>query len=173
MRRCLTPLSLIAVAAIAQFGRAQPAPPAVPAPQAQSQPMPPAVPPPAPESTSPFAPLTSAALGDTSVAMTAPGYLDPAAPMNVFRFRYDYENYINRPDRAEFFYAKSGLLGGRGVDELQSTLNTQVLTSYLEIAPHQQLLRLRRPSVSRRQGEGRHRRRPRRQRHRLRDQDGP
>ena len=143
MRHCLTPLTLLAVAAIAQFSRAQSVPPspAVPAPQAQSQPMPPVAPPPAPttppasESTSPFGPLTSAALGDTSVAMTAPGYLDPAAPMNVFRFRFDYENYINRPDRAEFFYAKSGLLGGRGVDELQSRLDTQQLTSYLEIAP--------------------------------------
>jgi outer membrane putative beta-barrel porin/alpha-amylase len=136
MRRCLTPLSLIAVAAIVPFCRAQSPTPAVPAPPtAQAQPMPPAAPPPAPDTTSPFAPLTSAALGDSFVAMTAPGYLDPAAPMNVFRFRYDSEHDINRPDRSEFFYAKSGLLGGRGVDELQSTLDMQVLTAYVEVAP--------------------------------------
>ena len=136
MRRCLTPLLLIAVAAIAPYCRAQAPVPAVPAPPtAQAQPMPPAAPPPAPDTTSPFAPLTSAALGDSFVAMTAPGYLDPAAPMNVFRLRYDSEHDINRPDRAEFFYAKSGLLGGRGVDELQSTLDMQVLTAYLEVAP--------------------------------------
>ena len=67
--------------------------------------------------------------------MTAPGYLDPAAPMTVFRLRYDSERDINRPDRAEFFYAKNGLLGGRGVDELQSTLDTQVMMAYLEVAP--------------------------------------
>ena len=45
-----------------------------------------------------------------SAAMTAPGYLDPAAPANVFRLRFDSEYHIDRPDRAEFFYAKSGLL---------------------------------------------------------------
>ncbi|HEX3315411.1 MAG TPA: transporter [Gemmataceae bacterium] len=140
MRRCLTPLAWIAVTALALFGRAESgAQPAAPMPQPPTtQPTAPTAPPPAPatpEPTSPFAPLTSAALGDTSVAMTAPGYLDPAAPANVFRFRFDFEHFIDRPDRAEFFYAKSGLLGGRGVNELQSTINTQVLTSYLEVAP--------------------------------------
>jgi hypothetical protein len=122
MRRYLTALSLVAVAAIASFCRAQ-------------SPTPPVAAPPGPDTTSPFASLTSAPLGDSFVAMTAPGYLDPAAPMNVFRFRYDSERDINRPDRAEFFYAKSGLLGGRGVDELQSTLNVQQLMAYLEVAP--------------------------------------
>jgi Putative MetA-pathway of phenol degradation len=136
MRRLVKTLLLFAIVAVADLGRA-PAqtPPASPMPQSPAQTAPTSPTPAAPETQSPFQPITSAALGDSFVAMTAPGYLDPAAPMTVFRLRYDSERDINRPDRAEFFYAKNGLLGGRGVDELQSTLDTQQLMAYLEVAP--------------------------------------
>jgi hypothetical protein len=67
--------------------------------------------------------------------MTAPGYLDPAAPMSVFRLRYDSEYHIDRPDRAEFFYAKTGLIGGRGVPDIESVIAAQQLMAYLEVAP--------------------------------------
>ena len=110
-----------------------PAPPAPTAPMAPTTP--PASAPAASDSSSPFSPLTSSALGGAFASMTAPGYLDPALPQNVFRLRFDSEYHIDRPDRAEFFYAKSGLLGGKGVDELQSTLDAQQLMAYLEVAP--------------------------------------
>jgi hypothetical protein len=90
---------------------------------------------PAPDATPTFAPITSSALGDSFVAMTAPGYLDPAAPMNVFRLRYDADRYDDRPDRAEFLYAKSGVLGGRGVPRLEKRIDAQELLAYLEVAP--------------------------------------
>jgi hypothetical protein len=120
---------------------AMPFGPAPAAPQAPTSPQYPAPAAPAPASApaaadlSAFSSITSAPLGDSFVAMTAPGYLDPAAPMNVFRFRYDSEYHITAPDRAEFFYAKSGVVGGRGVSDLESAVNAQELRAYLEVAP--------------------------------------
>lgn len=59
-----------------------------------------------------FLPLVSAALGDTSFAVSAPGYLDSAKPQTQIRFRFDAAYNFNRPDRAEYFYAKCGCFGG-------------------------------------------------------------
>lgn len=60
---------------------------------------------------SPLLPDTLAsAVGGEGVAVAASnvGYIDPALPQNVFRFRFDAAYDNNRPDRAEFFYAKCG-----------------------------------------------------------------
>src|SRR4051812_33752468 len=51
-------------------------------------------------------PLVSAALGDSFVAVAAPGgYIDSAIPRNTFRLRYDAGTGMNRPDRGTFFYS--------------------------------------------------------------------
>jgi hypothetical protein len=58
-----------------------------------------------------FAPESSALAlsgGSTSLAMAAPGYVDFAVPVSQFRLRFDAAYDDNRPDRAEFFYAKCG-----------------------------------------------------------------
>jgi hypothetical protein len=127
------------------------APPTMPQPPVQ--PMPgtpsttptqptPTTPQPAPQApaqtpdTSSFSPITSAALGDAFASLTAPGYLDPAAPANVLRLRYDSEYHINRPDRAEFFYAKCGCFpGAPGVPLMESGISAQELQAYIEYAP--------------------------------------
>ena len=36
------------------------------------------------------------------------GYIDNAVPVTMFRLRYESAYGNNRPDRAEFFYAKCG-----------------------------------------------------------------
>jgi len=48
------------------------------------------------------------ALGETTVAMAVPGYIDNAMPMNRIRLRYDFLSNDPFPDRGEFFYPKCG-----------------------------------------------------------------
>ena len=101
-----------------------------------------------------FSPLTSAALGDTYVAMAAPGgYIDSAIPKTTFRLRYDAGVGMDRPDRAAFFYAawaelafhNHGIVNGRapgvffdpkgqGPAILPKTVNYQEVSSYFEVA---------------------------------------
>lgn len=92
------------------------APPAIPEvksapPPATPAPLPPGTPAATTEPPVSFSPLESAALGDDFVAVSAPGYIDPAQPLTHFRFRFDAGYSINRPDRAEFIYAKCGCFG--------------------------------------------------------------
>lgn len=113
-------------------------PPGAPMPEAKSDPAPSPspMPAPAPAPEPSFSPFTSAALGDSFTAMTAPGYLDPAAPMNVIRFRADQGYHIDRPDRAEFFYAKCGCFPGAPGPRLpERSADYQDYNLYLEIAP--------------------------------------
>jgi hypothetical protein len=46
--------------------------------------------------------------GESTVALLSPGYIDAALILNQFRLRYDAAYDDNRPDRAEFLYAKCG-----------------------------------------------------------------
>jgi hypothetical protein len=84
-----------------------------------------------------FSPLVSAALGDSGFAMSAPGYLDFAMPMNQLRLRYDAAYNMNRPDRAEFFYAKCGCfgIGSPGPVNPERSVDAQEASAYLEVAP--------------------------------------
>jgi hypothetical protein len=105
-------------------------PPAQPYPYAPAQPYSlfPGVPPTAPAPTAPPAPLdltspvtapaaeptpsfastlAGAGVGE-SAAVAMGGYIDNAVPVTMFRLRYDSAYRNNRPDRAEFFYAKCG-----------------------------------------------------------------
>src|SRR5205085_1898326 len=63
-----------------------------------------------------FASLGSGAGVGSSVALAAPGgYIDNAIPKTMFRLRFDAAYDDNRPDRAEFFYAKCGCFRVAGV----------------------------------------------------------
>lgn len=56
------------------------------------------------------------------------GYIDPAIPMNVFRFRNDDVFGVNRPDRAEFFWPDKN-----GPPKPETNVNYTDLTGYLEM----------------------------------------
>ncbi len=57
-----------------------------------------------------------AGLGGETVARGDVGYIDSAIPVNRLRIRYDAADNDNRPDRAEFFYAKCGCFALAGID---------------------------------------------------------
>lgn len=80
----------------------------------------------------------AAAVGDPG------GYLDPAVPRTMLRFRYDSAYDNNRPDRAEFFYAKCGCFrtapfplndpNAAGPPLPERRVDFQEIHSYLEVA---------------------------------------
>lgn len=79
-----------------------------------------------------------AGLGSQSLTVNdAPGgYLDNPIVGTWFRLRYDNGNNNVRPDRAEFFYAKCGALGGPGPTnaegEVANKVDFQDLSPYFE-----------------------------------------
>lgn len=66
-----------------------------------------------------------------SVSDSNVGYIDPALPMNVVRFRYDNAHGNNRPTRGTFFYAKQGA-GNPGLPLPESNVDYQDLALYGE-----------------------------------------
>lgn len=116
---------------------------------------------PSPEMGSPseapsFGGLTRGADIGSNVALAPGGYIDPAMPKNMFRMRYDQGFNMNRPDRAEYFYAawreisfhQHGILGqpgtvqnveGRGLDPLPISMNYQEVSAYLELAGNRRM----------------------------------
>lgn len=102
--------------AILRFGGAAPgAPSAVPPGGPQTTPSPdPQAAPPAVDPDALFGSGRAGAGAGDSVALAAGpvggggGYIDNAVPVTMFRLRYDAAYGNNRPDRAEFFYAKCG-----------------------------------------------------------------
>jgi hypothetical protein len=98
-----------------------------------------AQPQPAP-STDQFGALTQGADigGGTAVARgDGGGYLDSAIPRTQLRFRFDAAYGDNRPDRAEFFYAKCGCFrtpDSRGPPLTESKVDYQEISSYAEVA---------------------------------------
>jgi hypothetical protein len=82
--------------------------------------------------------------GETG-AFTAAGYIDSAIPVTQFRFRYDSSYRNNRPDRAEFFYAKCGCFRDLGDFDapgpplLETSVDYQDLSAYLEVAATERL----------------------------------
>ncbi len=98
-----------------------------------------------------FADLASGADVGSSVALAAPGgYLDSAIPKSMIRLRYDAGFDMNRPDRAEYFYATwrelsfhpHGINGhgvffdpkARGPVQLPGKVDYQEVSSYFEYA---------------------------------------
>ncbi len=90
--------------------------------------------------------LTAAMLGSARaqgtsgprVSDSSVGYIDPAIPGDILRFRFDAAFDDNRPTRAEFFYPKGGPLGP-GLPEPEERVNFQELSTYLEIAASDRL----------------------------------
>jgi len=91
----------------------------------------------APEAAPMPGPVTTAALGD-NLATFGPGYLDNPVPFTHMRLRFDAAYGNNRPDRAEFFYAKCGCFGGnaKGPPLAETNIDYQELNAYLEYAPN-------------------------------------
>jgi hypothetical protein len=93
-----------------------------------------------------FGSLASGAGVGSSVGVTsAVNYVDSAVIQNMFRLRFDAAYDDNRPDRAEFFYAKCGCLrnvpiakGGDanapGPPLMETSVNYQDISPYLEYA---------------------------------------
>lgn len=78
-----------------------------------------------------LAPTTAALAQGTTrpkIRDTNVGYIDPAIPGDVFRFRYDSSYQNLRPTLAEFFWTP----GPRGPKIPESNVDYQDLTSYLE-----------------------------------------
>jgi hypothetical protein len=89
---------------------------------------------PPPEPLPSLAPESGLAFGGQTVAV-APGFIDDAAIHNLFRLRYDDAYNDNRPDRAEFFYPKTGLFpGGPGPKLGETRIDYQEVSGYLEWA---------------------------------------
>jgi hypothetical protein len=84
------------------------------------------------------APATAQGTSGPTVRDSNVGYIDPAIPGNVFRFRVDEANDDNVPSRAEFFYAKSGPLGP-GLPRPEPRVDYQDLSSYLEVTAAERL----------------------------------
>lgn len=61
------------------------------------------------------------------------GYIDSAIPGNVIRLRFDTAYNNNRPNRAEFFYAK-GAPTGPGLPLPEVSVDYQTIESYMEYA---------------------------------------
>lgn len=74
----------------------------------------------------------STAMAQPSGGSTSVGYIDPAPLMNQVRFRFDAAYDNPTPDWAEFFYPKTGRLGGPGPEEPETSVNSQELNLYAE-----------------------------------------
>ena len=59
-------------------------------------------------------------------------FVDPVRPSTQTRIRWDHVNDHQRPDRAEFFWAR---IGGKGPANPETGVNYDVLSFYQEIAP--------------------------------------
>jgi hypothetical protein len=69
-----------------------------------------------------------------TVSDSSVGYIDPAIPGNIIRFRFDTANNDRRPTRAEFFYPRGGP-AGPGLPDPEPRVNFQELAAYIELAP--------------------------------------
>ena len=77
----------------------------------------------------------SAAAGGEAFAFSNGGYIDSAIPQTRFRLRFDAAYNDNRPDRAEFFYAKCGCFpDGKGPPRPETGIDYQELMAYGEVA---------------------------------------
>jgi hypothetical protein len=61
-------------------------------------------------------------------------FQDTVRPQTYTRLRWDSGVDVRQPDRAEFMWAKPGVLGGRGPTNIETHLNYDTLSLYQEIA---------------------------------------
>jgi hypothetical protein len=78
------------------------------------------------------APARAQGGGDPTVSDSRDGYIDDAIPGNQFRLRYDTSYGNNRPNRAEFFYARPAPRGP-GLPDPEFRVDYQDLSAYLEV----------------------------------------
>ncbi len=100
---------------------------------------------PVPEAAPPPLAGGEAFAGRTAFTSHDAGYIDGAVPMNLLRLRVDAAYNNTRPDRAEFFYPKCGCFrtdpgplndpNAPGPRLLESAVNYQEISAYLEVAP--------------------------------------
>lgn len=65
------------------------------------------------------------------------GYLDPAAPVTMFRLRYDTAVNNQFPDRGEYFYAKCGCFRAAGVDpKAHGPTGNTLSANYQDVRPY-------------------------------------
>jgi hypothetical protein len=97
----------------------------------------------APSGLAAFGGEAGGAVGGSTTALQLPnaGYIDSAIPFTNFRLRYDSAYGDNRPDRAEYFYAKCGCFRIAGTDPRapgpplsETNVDYQDIRSYLEVA---------------------------------------
>ncbi|HVS38241.1 MAG TPA: hypothetical protein VMS17_21960 [Gemmataceae bacterium] len=72
-------------------------------------------------------------LGEPTTAGSGVGYIDPAPPATLFRFRYDASDGDDAPNRAEFFWPRGGP-AGPGPRLPERNADYQDLDCYLEAA---------------------------------------
>jgi hypothetical protein len=72
-------------------------------------------------------------------AESAVGYIDSAIPTNELRLRFDSAFGSDRPNRAEFIYAKPAGLGGPGLPKPETGIDFQDISAYLETLFTQQI----------------------------------
>jgi hypothetical protein len=86
---------------------------------------------------SPAESAPSGSVGGEFVAVSETGYIDSAIPQSMFRLRYDSAYNDNRPDRAEFFYAKTGIFRANGQDpNAKGPLLPETRVDYQELRPY-------------------------------------
>ena len=88
------------------------------------------------QQTSPTTPTTTApptqdAEDEFSTRDITVGYIDSAIPIDLFRLRFDAASNSNHPNRAEFFYAKTGP-GAPGLPLPERKIDYQELSVYVE-----------------------------------------
>ncbi len=78
------------------------------------------------------APVRAQGAGEPTVSNSRDGYIDGAIPGDQFRLRFDASYNDNRPNRAEFFYAKPAPRGP-GLPEPEFRVDFQDVSAYLEL----------------------------------------
>lgn len=109
-------------------------PPCLPPAPAEAPPTAPPTVPPEQPSEIPFGAEMASAIGGPGFTLGEGGYIDSALLRNQIRLRYDTAYGNNRPDRAEFFYAKCGALGGgaKGPPLIERNIDFQDISAYVE-----------------------------------------
>jgi len=79
------------------------------------------------------APIRAQGTSGPRVSDSSVGYIDPAIPGDVFRFRFDASFDDTTPTRAEFIYPQGGA-SGPGLPEPERRINYEELSAYLELA---------------------------------------
>jgi hypothetical protein len=79
-------------------------------------------------------PARSQGAGEPGASGSNVGYIDSALTGDLFRLRFDASYRDRQPTRAEFFWPKSGSIGGPGPRKAETSVDYQDISAYLELA---------------------------------------